>query len=78
MVGAGAGARRYSGTETDTSVDQSEDYMVLQVRASLQSSSHCHCLNGKCQLSITKLSLRETYEEEEYNEELLLNLILFR
>ena len=46
--------------------------------ASLQSSFHCHCLNGKCQLSITKLSLRETYEEEEYNEELLLNLILFR
>ena len=35
MVGAGAGARRYSGTETDTSVDQSEDYMVLQVRAVL-------------------------------------------
>ena len=31
--------------------------------ASLQSSFHCHCLNGKCQLSITKLSLRETYEE---------------
>ena len=29
----GAGARRYSGTETDTSVDQSKDYMVLQVRA---------------------------------------------
>ena len=37
MVGAGAGARRYSGTETDTSVDQSEDYMVLQVGAVLLS-----------------------------------------